>query len=68
MMQHRNPDVQRAITALTDALCEDERITGIQNVLIIRDQVNFEHRALSGKPGIPDFVDDAQLLDGLKQE
>ncbi len=66
MNEHLNENVRRAVTALADALCEWERMSGIQSVLIIREQGDFSFRAQSGKPGIPEDVTDAMLLDTLQ--
>ena len=59
-MQHKNQAVQQALTAINDALCEMERNTGNQSVLILRDQSGFEHRSMSGKP--------IEYVDGLTDE
>ena len=64
-MQHPDPDVQQAIIKLSDALCSWERATSRQSVLIIREQGGFVYRAASGKPGIPDDIADAQLIDNV---
>lgn len=63
MMTHPSPDVQQAIIRLNDALCIWERSTGLESVLIIREQGGFVHRSMSGKPGIPADVTDEQILD-----
>ena len=60
-MQHPDPEVGAAIIRLTDALCSWERSTGRESVLIIREQ-GFCYRALSGKPTIPDDIEDSQLV------
>jgi len=59
--EHPDQDVQHAIVRLNDALCTWERSTGMESVLIIRDQGGFEHRSISGKPGVPEDVADEQL-------
>lgn len=59
-MAHPDNNVQKALIELNDALCEWERSTGIQSVLVLREQGGFEHRAMSGKP-----VDDAGLSDEM---
>ncbi len=62
LMQHPDPDVRQAIIKLSDVLCSYERITLRESVLIIREQGGFVYRATSGKPGVPDYVTDEQLL------
>ena len=62
-MEHRDAQVQQAITRLADALCMWERGTGRQSVLILREQDGFEFRAVNGKPGVPEDVSDQQLFD-----
>ncbi len=61
-MEHRDPEVRKAIIRLDDALCMWERATSIESVLIIREQGSFVHRAVSGKPSVPDDVTDEQLM------
>lgn len=61
-MEHPDPDVQRAIVNLSDALCSWERSTFRQSVLIIKEEGGFQYRADSGKPGIPEDVTNDQLL------
>ena len=63
--KHPDQDVVNAITRLCDALCEWERTTGRQSVLIIREQGGFCYRALSGKPFIPDDVSDADAIQSI---
>lgn len=62
-MQHPDPDVERAIIKLSDALCSWERITGRESILIVREEGGFSYRAVSGKPGIPDDMTDEQFLE-----
>lgn len=62
-MVHPSAEVQAAIVRLSDALCTWERNTGRQSILIIREQGGFVYRAASGKPGIPNDVPDADLID-----
>jgi hypothetical protein len=50
--QHQDPEVQRAIIRLCDALCSWERATGRQSMVVIVE-VGFEFVANDGKP-IPD--------------
>lgn len=61
MHYHPSPDVQAAIVQLTDALIQWNRSTGRDNLVIIRDTVGAEYRALSGAP-IPDDLTDAHVL------
>jgi hypothetical protein len=65
---HPDPDVQKAIVALSDALCQWERATGRESVLIVREQGGFVYRAQSGKPGIPEDIPDQQLLQMVEGE
>jgi hypothetical protein len=64
---HKNKDVEHALITLNDALCTWERHTGIESVLIVRDNRGFCHRSMSGKPGIPPDVSDAQLLATMRE-
>ena len=59
---HPDMDVRCAIIKLADALCQWERATGMNSVLILREERGFYFRAQSGKPGIPDDITDDQLL------
>ena len=61
-MEHRDPEVRKAIIRLDDTLCMWERATSIESVLIIREQGGFVHRAVSGKPNILDDVTDADII------
>ena len=63
--EHPDPDVQAALVRLCDALCIWERATTHESVLILREAGGFHFRAMSGKPSIPDFVSDHQLLRGV---
>ena len=62
-MEHPDPEVQKAIVRLNDALCMWERNTSRESVLIIRERGGFVHRSASGKPGIPDEITDLDLVD-----
>lgn len=62
MNEHPSKDVQQALVRLNDALCAWERNTGIQSVLILREENGWSHRSQSGKPGVPYQVTDAELL------
>jgi hypothetical protein len=61
-MEHRDPEVQKALIRLNYALCMWERNTSIESVLILREQGGFVHRSVSGKPGVPDDVTDSQII------
>lgn len=65
--QHPNREVADAITRLSDALCAWERCSSRQSVLILREEGGFSYRAMSGKPGIPDDVPDAMVMDTLSE-
>jgi hypothetical protein len=68
-MEHPSFNVQAAITRLLDELCEWERNTGRQSVLILREQGRFTLRAMSGKP-VPESnndVTDAQLVSLIEE-
>ena len=62
IMKHPDEEVNHAIVQLNDALCTWERNTGRQSVLIIREEGGWQHRSMSGKPGIPDHETDEQLM------
>jgi len=64
-MEHADKNIRQALIQLNDALCTWERNTGLQSVLILREQGGFQHRSMSGKPGIPHDVTDEQLMDSL---
>lgn len=62
-MTHPDREVQAALTRLLDALCTWERETGRESVLVLREAGGgFVCRAQSGKPGIPDDIEDEMLL------
>jgi len=61
-MRHPNQEINQALIRLTDLLCEWERNTGRESVLILREAGGFVYRAVSGKPGVPDDIEDAQLM------
>ncbi len=61
--KHDDGAVNQALIKLNDALCMWERSTGRQSVLIVREEGGWEHRSLSGKPGLPADVTDQMLLD-----
>lgn len=62
ILLHKDPEVQKAIVRLDDALCSWERATGIDSVLILREQGGFRHRAVSGKPDVPADITDSELI------
>jgi len=61
-MEHPNDDVQQALVRLSDALCTWERSTGRESILILRESGGFVYRAMSGKPNVPDDIEDADLV------
>lgn len=60
-MEHPSERVQAALVRLNDELCSWERSTGRQSILILREQGGFEYRSASGKPNIPDDIEDDLL-------
>lgn len=60
--EHPDKEVMAALIRLSDALCQWERNTGRESVLILREVDGYEYRAMSGKPNIPDYVTDEDLL------
>lgn len=60
-MEHPSEHVQAALVRLNDELCSWERSTGRQSILILREQGGFEYRSASGKPNIPDYIEDELL-------
>lgn len=61
-MEHPDREVKQALVRLCDALCQWERNTGIESVLILREQGGFVFRAASGKPNVPADVEDEMLM------
>jgi len=61
-MSHSDNEVNRALVRLNDALCTYERNTGIESVLILREQRGWFHRSVSGKPNVPDDIPDDMLM------
>jgi len=61
-MNHPDPEVQKAIVKLDDALCMWERNTSRESVLIIREMGGFVHRSVSGKLGVPEDIADSQII------
>ncbi len=60
-MEHPDPEINRALIKLCDALCQWERSTGRQSVLILREEGGFVSRTANGVR-IPDDVADQQIL------
>lgn len=61
-MVHPDREVNQALIRLNDALCSWERATGRQSVLILREEGGFVYRTQSGKPSVPDDIEDSMLL------
>lgn len=61
-MNHPDRDVNQALIRLNDALCSWERATGRNSILVLREDGGFVHRTASGKPTIPDDIEDGFLL------
>ena len=61
--EHPDKEVTAAIIRLSDALCQWERNTGRETIFILREQGGYSYRAASGKPNIPEWVTDEQLLE-----
>jgi len=59
-MRHNSDKVQEAIVQLCDALCEYERNTGIESILILREP-DFVCRAVDGKPAVFDVTDEDMI-------
>ena len=59
--EHKDREVQAALTHLLDALCTWERETGRYSVLILRES-DYLCRAANGKCIVPDDVSDEQLI------
>ena len=64
-MEHRDPEVRKALIRLSDALCSWERATSVESVLILREAGGWQYRAVSGKPGIADEITDEELFNLL---
>jgi hypothetical protein len=67
MPEHPDREVQAALVRLNDALCTWERSTGRRSILILREEGGYMHRSDSGKPTIPDDIDDEFLLQQVKE-
>ena len=59
--EHPDPSVRRALIELIDSLCQWERSTGRGSTLILLEN-EFHIRAVDGKPNIPDYITDEELL------
>lgn len=66
-MFHRDERINDAIIKLSDALCEYERSTGIESILIIREH-NFVYRATSGKLVNDAIISDKMLIDMITEK
>ncbi len=64
--EHPDEEVNAALIRLNDALCQWERMTERNSVLILKEVGGYVFRSESGKPGIPDFVTDEELLQRVK--
>jgi hypothetical protein len=64
--EHPDPEVRAALIRLSDALCQWERETGRESVLILREVGGYSYRAQNGKPGIPDDVPDQYLFEMIE--
>lgn len=60
-MIHKDKRVAEAILKLNDAICEYERTTQIDHVVIIRGG-SFVSRSLNGKPVTQHWVSDEDLI------
>jgi hypothetical protein len=49
-MEHPDVEVNQALINLADRLCQWERSTGRQSILIIKEQGGYERIYVSGKP------------------
>lgn len=65
-MEHPDKGVRQALIRLNDELCTWERATGRQSILILREEGGFVHRSASGKPNIPEDIEDEVLLQRIK--
>ena len=63
--EHKDPEVDKALIRLDDALCSWERATGIESVLILREKGGFVHRSVSGKSNVPDDITDKSLISNI---
>lgn len=66
---HPDREVQQALIRLNDALCTWERSTGLNSVLILREDNGFVFRSMSGKPldeSKQVGIEDAVLMGSLR--
>jgi hypothetical protein len=61
MFDHPADDVRAALVRLMDAMTTWERNTGRHSVIIIKDEVGGQYRALDARP-VPQDMPDADLL------
>lgn len=66
--EHPDREVQAALIRLLDAVCQWERGTGRESVLIYKEEGWGEVRAMSGKPIIPSDVTDAQIIQMIERK
>ena len=67
-MEHPDPEVNRAIVRLAEALCSWKRSTRSESVLIVREAGGFTYRAVNGKPNVLDEVTDSELMKLLENK
>ena len=68
IQRHKDKEVQAAIIRLSDALCQWERATDLENILIIRELgTGYYFRAVNGKPNVPDDLSDDFILRRFQQ-
>lgn len=65
MATHPSLEVNQALIKLADALCQWERSTGNQSILILREQGIPSIRFDCGKPTIPEDMLDSEVLEML---
>lgn len=63
--QHLNERVQQKLIELNDVICEWERATSRESVLIFREVGEFCYRSVSGKPGVPNDISDVDLMKNI---
>jgi len=68
MKKHPDKEVDLAITRLCDALCEYERNSGRNSVLILREEGGWSFRAMGGKPVAPEACTDSAMINLLGRE
>jgi len=65
LFDHPHEDVRAAMIRLLDALTTWERSTGRHSVVIVKDELGGQCRALDGKP-VPEDVPDDDLLQNFE--